>query len=241
MTYGRIICVESGAPEESTAPPKACCFERGRGKFFRGILCCNFLISRQYPLTKLAWSSFTPMTNQIHFGLTGQGPGEPVDPLHPTAPALMQSRAHAFVHYSALNVDVTPPALALPASLSLLAIQDRTRRRVNQNGGLPDIDDLDGDPFVALPLEQIHDGDASLRSPEDGLPVNCSSSLGKQTKPQDSRRWDQDWLRCIYAVDNNGRLISNHSLSSSSTCEYKAFAPGSFEGSWEGIFTVSHL
>ena len=157
----------------------------------------------------------------------------------------MSSRAHPFAHYSALNVDVTPPPPSIPASLSLLAIQARTRRHINQNGGLLDVEDLInmtvGEPFVALPLEHVQENGVSKRLTENEIPTKRASPLGRRTRAQDSRRWDQDWLRCIHAVDSNGERISNKDFSTAGADGHKAFAPGSFEGSWEGIFTVSRL
>ncbi|EJD05020.1 uncharacterized protein FOMMEDRAFT_166723 [Fomitiporia mediterranea MF3/22] len=222
-------------------------------------LACSLILAS----LKIAHSLFP-----FHFGIPGEPTTVPFDPRSDLNSSPKQSSAELpFTYFSYPLPRLTPPPLAVPANLALLALHARNRRNADTiEGGLELLELLGpslAEAFIALPGHMRHFDTNWLRNFRTGrseemfdeYSLNDSLRVAESGARIDSYRWEYEWLRMVYAVDENGvpfGTADEQNLKAGTNSNglkrrrsekrrYRAYQPGSFEGSWEGTFTYTEF
>lgn len=181
------------------------------------------LTNTQYPLSVLPWTSFSPRTSHIHFGVPGSDSFTPVDPARPVA-SLPVANPPPPTLFSVPLKELTPLPASIPAILAYLAMRAHER-----NATLPS--DTNSDLVGILTgIDAIYGPHLQFMIDPGSTDANgafLAFSAGTSEQLQD-KRWEYEWARALPVEPTIANI--NPTLT---------FRPGSLEGYWEGVFSVS--
>lgn len=152
-------------------------------------------------------------------------------PSHTTEPVPVQ-------HFGLQHLLVTPPPAAIPAILCYLALRAREKRLLPLLG-IAD-DDLDEGNLINMSLGASERHDAFVAYPRET--EGSSRFRDKSIPPTRSERWECQWYRCLSVFGGVSAVTSGSGgagLGSDNLVASGTYRPGSIEGVWEGVFTVS--